>query len=127
MGNTKYIWFTGEAKKESKDAFGGGELREQVGARYVAVTIDPRGYLPSSLASNKDRKTDMFVIGIIHSYSMTALHVVDYLKTHLTSGTIGYLDVDMPAMRIETFCDNGQWEVVENRVAGDLPQFSPFA
>jgi len=123
MGNTKYIWFTGEAKRESTDAFAGAELSRQASAAYVAVVVDPKGYL----AMNKDEETDIYVVGIIHTHSISGFWVLDHLKAHLTSGSIGYLDVDYPAMRIETFCDNGQWEVVEKRVGGDLPQFSPFA
>ncbi len=125
MGNTKYIWFEGYAKRESKDAFDPVELREQSSGPYAAVEIDEKGYLSSNKPDNGE--TDIYVIGIIHSFSMSGLRVREYLKKHLTLGTIGFLDIDYPELRIEVYCDDGNWHIAERRVAGELPRLGLMA
>lgn len=120
MGNTKFIWFEGNAKRESIGAFHDTELREQSSGPYAAVEIDQKGYLSGN--DEAAGETDIFVIGIIHSYSMSGLRIREYLKKHLTSGTIGYLDVDHPELRIETFCDDGEWRIVQKQVGRELPR-----
>lgn len=96
MGNTKYIWFEGDALPIHKSQFSEQALFDVCNASYVSVKVDEKGYLESNEGDPED---SIFVLGIIHSYSMKGLQVLEHLEKYLASGFGGYLDSDYESMQ----------------------------
>lgn len=122
MGNTRHIWFEGNAARESLLQFSEAALLEHSHGSYVAARIDPDGYLGvnGSLRLKSEGGTDIFVIGIVHSYSMSGLNLLDHLKAHLKDGTIGFMDHDWPEMKLYFNNGDGVWHQVDERQPGEF-------
>lgn len=86
MGNTKNIWFEGRVKAGFPLAdFSCESLLRASRGNYCAVHVEEKGYL--------EQGGEVWVLGIIHTFSLSGADVIDYLKLRM-EGVIGFHDVD---------------------------------
>jgi len=89
MGNTKYIWFAGEFKKEVE--LTEAVLLEKSHGAYACVKEDAEGYLGLNKYMQSDFKWEQ---GMVHTYSMAGAGLIDYLQPEMVCGFIGFYDED---------------------------------
>ena len=91
MGNTKTISFEGHVADNV--VLNEYWIKEVSHCSYCCLEIDNNGYL-GQMGSGK------FVIGILHTYSMRGIEVVNVLAEKMESGHIVYYDHDFPEFNV---------------------------